>query len=311
MNSLVTVIVPVYNVEIYLKKCIESILYQTYENIEIILVDDGSTDNSGAICDEYLHKDSRIIVIHKDNGGLGSARNAALDVCNGEYISFVDSDDWIEKDFIESLTEYASSDTVTCCGYNEVFPDKVVNNDVDEFYKCTSLEFVELLLDYEIARANGSKNNPIGNYMCNKLWPKQCFANLRFPCCRFEDIYVSMDLILKTKKAVVIPGSKYNYLQRSGSIIYSQKSNIDCLNAFLKQEEILKTYDLLRKKVEILSACVATTCLRFSVGTEEIRLCKNIVKSRLKFDILKYHRIALKIYLFLYVAPALRFLYKR
>ena len=102
-GNLVSVIVPIYNVEKYLEKCIESIVNQTYKNLEIILVDDGSPDNCPAICDEWAQKDSRIKVIHKKNGGLSSARNAGLEVSNGEYISFVDSDDWLDENTFEEV----------------------------------------------------------------------------------------------------------------------------------------------------------------------------------------------------------------
>ena len=98
MLPLISVIVPIYNTELYLDKCMQSILNQTYRNLEIILVDDGSTDNSSQMCDLYAGKDSRIRVIHKENGGQSSARNVGLNVCTGDYISFVDSDDWIELD---------------------------------------------------------------------------------------------------------------------------------------------------------------------------------------------------------------------
>ena len=104
-REFISVIVPVYNVEYYLKQCLDSIVNQTYRNLEIILVDDGSTDSSGDICDEYAQIDARIKVIHKENGGLSSARNAGLDVCTsgGELIAFVDSDDWLELDMFEVL----------------------------------------------------------------------------------------------------------------------------------------------------------------------------------------------------------------
>ena len=104
---LISVIVPVYNVEKYLRQCLDSIINQTYRNLEIILVDDGSTDSSGIICDEYAQIDARIKVIHKENGGLSSARNAGLDVCTsgGDFIAFVDSDDWLEPDMYERLYE--------------------------------------------------------------------------------------------------------------------------------------------------------------------------------------------------------------
>lgn len=310
MNSLVTVIVPVYNVEIYLKKCIESILYQTYENIEIILVDDGSTDNSGAICDEYLHKDSRIIVIHKDNGGLGSARNAALNVCKGEYIAFIDSDDWVEKDFVERLLEYSDENTLVCCGYQEVFENRKVNNNVETLLECTTIEFIDILLSCELARANGSKNNPIGNYMCNKLWPRKCFSELRFSSRNFEDIYLSMDLIMKIEKAVIIPFCLYNYFQRNNSIIYSQRNNNDFLNAILRQEEVLYRYINLRKKVQILVSSVAAMCVKYDLDAKQISTYKNLVKSRLSIDFLKYRRIAFKVFLFLYLPSVLKFLYR-
>ena len=103
MQPLITVIVPIYKVETYLRKCVDSVIAQTYRDLEIILVDDGSPDGCGRICDEYAARDERIRVIHKENGGLSSARNAALDVCRGEYISFIDSDDFVSPYFIEIL----------------------------------------------------------------------------------------------------------------------------------------------------------------------------------------------------------------
>ena len=105
MNSLISVIVPIYKVEKYLRKCVESILSQTHTNLEIILVDDGSPDNCGAICDEYAKQDARIKVIHKPNGGLSDARNAGLDIMTGEYVAFVDSDDWIGPRMYETLLQ--------------------------------------------------------------------------------------------------------------------------------------------------------------------------------------------------------------
>lgn len=309
-EDLISVIVPVYNVERYLKKCVESILQQTYKNLEIILIDDGSTDNSGKICDDYLKIDKRVIVIHKENGGLGSARNAALDICRGEYIAFIDSDDWVEKDFIAKLVKYIDDDTLVCCGYKQVFENRIVNNNVEALCKCSSIEFIDLLLSYEIAHANGSIVNPIGNYMCNKIWPRKCFSELRFSKRNFEDIYLSMDLILKTKQAVLIPSCKYNYLQRNNSIIYTQKSNIDFLNALLRQEKVLCKYVTLRKKVHILVSSVAAMCVKYDIDAKELSFCKQVVKKRLNLELLKYGRIALKVYLFLFATPVLRFLYK-
>ena len=103
MDKLISVIVPVYNVEKYLPRCIESILRQTYPHFELILVDDGSLNKSGAICDRYAKKDARVKVIHKENAGISTARNAGVDMAQGEYISFVDSDDWVREDYLEKL----------------------------------------------------------------------------------------------------------------------------------------------------------------------------------------------------------------
>ena len=111
-NALVSVVVPVYNVEAYIARCIESILSQTHRNLELILVDDGSLDHSGAICDAYAEKDSRILVIHQENAGVSKARNAGIDQAKGEYLSFVDSDDWIEPDHIQSLLPIDGEDMV-------------------------------------------------------------------------------------------------------------------------------------------------------------------------------------------------------
>ena len=105
MQPLISVIVPVYNVEQYLDRCVNSLVGQTYQNLEIILVDDGSPDGCSVICDNWARKDSRVIVIHKNNGGLSSARNSALDVCSGDVIAFVDSDDWVEPDMFEKMLE--------------------------------------------------------------------------------------------------------------------------------------------------------------------------------------------------------------
>ena len=116
LQPLISVIVPCYNVEEYLPKCIESILNQTYRNLEILLVDDGSPDNCGRICDEYAAKDSRIRIIHKKNGGLSDARNAALDVMTGEYVTFIDSDDYVSDDYVEYLYKIIKESGVKIVG---------------------------------------------------------------------------------------------------------------------------------------------------------------------------------------------------
>lgn len=138
MSDLVSVIVPVYNVEKYLARCLDSIINQTYTNLEIILVDDGSKDSSGQICDEYAAKDQRIKVIHKQNGGLSSARNAGLDIASGSYIEFVDSDDWIDKDTVKENLELIINENSNVVFFNhyQVFDDHI--------YECELLKEVAL-----------------------------------------------------------------------------------------------------------------------------------------------------------------------
>lgn len=127
-QPLISVIVPVYNVEQYIHQCVDSILSQTYKNLEIILVDDGSPDNCPAICDGYARNDDRVKIIHQENGGLSAARNSALDLCTGEYIAFVDSDDWIESNaYEEMMSEMQKKDLdVVFCGVNVITADGAI-----------------------------------------------------------------------------------------------------------------------------------------------------------------------------------------
>ena len=149
MNEIVTVIVPVYNAVSYLEKCIESIINQSYIYLEIILVDDGSTDGSGTMCDEYAEKDDRIKVIHQANRGASSARNAALDVSKGEYVSFVDADDYIDSKMIELLLRALVDNTadVSVCSFNYVYNSRN-NNSISSPIKDEVLSGRELLLNH-------------------------------------------------------------------------------------------------------------------------------------------------------------------
>ena len=156
-REFISVIVPVYNVEYYLKQCLDSIVNQTYRNLEIILVDDGSTDSSGDICDEYAHKDARIKVIHKENGGLSSARNAGLDVCTsgGELIAFVDSDDWLELDMFEVLYTNLKEKNVDMvyCNCRQIDEDGVVIQ--DNYFKYKNVPLIKGKSKLAISRCVG------------------------------------------------------------------------------------------------------------------------------------------------------------
>ncbi len=244
MNKLISVIVPVYNVEKYLQKCVDSIINQTYQNLEIILVDDGSTDNSGKICDEYLKKDKRIKVIHKRNGGLSDARNWAIDVAEGEYIEFVDSDDYIEQDMIEFLynnIEQYNAD-ISICSYYMIDEKECINQSTNELYVYSRLEILqEVLLDEKIR-----------SYAWNKLFKKSLFDDIRFPVGKiFEDVITIGKLFEKSEKVVLNDVAKYYYRQREGSILHIQNSKtrlayiygaLEILKYLKEKEEKLELY---------------------------------------------------------------------
>lgn len=215
-NSLVTIIIPIYNVERYLTKCIDSVISQTYTNLEILLVDDGSTDNCPIICDEYEKLDSRIKVFHKKNGGLSDARNYGLDNMSGDFVYFLDSDDYISADAIECLVasqEMNNSDIVIG---NSVIIDE--NNNQTE-WSCTFNDEVFLakeLLERKIIPAK---------YViaCNKLYRITVFNNVRFPKSLIhEDEYILSDVVKNSKNVSTVSKITYFYFQRSNGIMKSK-----------------------------------------------------------------------------------------
>ena len=211
-NPLISIVVPIYNVEKYLTKCLESILNQTYKNIEIILVNDGSTDNSKKICEEYIKKDSRIILINKKNGGLSDARNKGIDKSTGEYITFIDSDDYIELDYIMSLYKGIQNNNIdlVISGHRVLYDTgKIIEKKTCGNIVLSSKETLEKMLYDE------------GVDVCsvNKLYKKNLFDDIRFPKGReFEDSATTYKLIDKSKKIAIIDKITYNYSIRSDSI---------------------------------------------------------------------------------------------
>ena len=211
-KPLISIIVPVYNVEQYLPRCLDSILAQTFTDFEVIAVDDGSPDNCGQILDEYAQKDERIKVIHKENGGVSSARNAALDVAQGEYIGFVDADDYVAPDMYKCLINSAKSgnDDITICGYYEVIDAEIKNVAIceNEHY-ITSREGIIGLI----------KDDAYRGYLCNKLYKKELFDGVRCPeMIVMEDIYVNHILFKKAKNIHLLKQSLYYYVRRKDSV---------------------------------------------------------------------------------------------
>lgn len=215
MNKLISVIVPVYNIETVVERCIKSIVEQSYKNLEIILVDDGSTDNSANICDEWGKKDSRIKVVHKINGGLSDARNSGLDVASGEYISFIDGDDFIDKDMYKNMIYYIIKyDCDICiCGMcktenGQEFVTRPYNYENKEFTILDSESGIKEVLSDKIDVSS-----------CNKLYKRNIFWKVRFPYGRTnEDFAIVYKLFFFSKKIIVINKNYYKYVQRDGSI---------------------------------------------------------------------------------------------
>lgn len=219
MNDLISLIIPIYKVEDYLSRCIDSILRQTYVNLEVILVDDGSPDSCGQICDEYARKDARIRVIHKKNGGLSDARNAALDIAQGEYITFIDSDDWINIEYVKKLYELISNTNsdIAVCNFIRTSEEKLSYSDFkEEIHVFSNLEALEQLTGkfYEqlvIA--------------CGKLYKKGLFKTIRFPVGKLhEDEFITYKLIYKAKKIVLTTAQLLYYWQREDSIMGASSS---------------------------------------------------------------------------------------
>lgn len=214
MEDLVSIVIPVYNVEKYLKKCIDSVINQSYKNIEIILVDDGSKDLSGQLCDEYASRDKRIKVIHKENGGLSDARNAGIDIANGKYITFIDSDDYVSLDYVEYLYRLLIDNNadISVCMYDVVAENKISNHIFKNNANIIILNKIEslkhLLIEdlYTISA-------------CAKLYTKDGIDDIRFPLNRlYEDNGTIYKLFDKTNKVAFGYSSKYVYLKRTGSI---------------------------------------------------------------------------------------------
>ncbi len=211
MENLISVIIPIFNVKPYLVRCLDSILHNTYRNLEIICVDDGSTDGSGAVCDEYARIDSRIKVIHKPNGGLSSARNAGIDIATGEYIGFIDSDDWIHERYFEKLADALKNHDIalSICSYTITQEDNALNN-----VECTSE--TRILSVYQTMAHHITKS-----YAWGKLYRTKTIGSFRFDeSLKIEDAPFNADILCSNLQAKVafIPDALYAYYQRSGSL---------------------------------------------------------------------------------------------
>lgn len=247
-NELISIIVPIYNSEQYLEKCINSIVNQTYKKLEIILVDDGSTDSSGKICDEYAQNDNRIRVIHKKNGGQQDARSAGIALANGTFMGFVDSDDWIDADMYENLYQNIGSSDLVTSGLWRYDKSGARNKVVDALeagvYDAQSEHFCENLIVFK-GNTEGGMFGGILNNVWNKLFKtsmvKECdvFTNVNIKY--GEDLLFTIVYALMCKKVVVTHECYYHYQYNSSSISY--KKNLDFLT------EMNRFYNVLNNAV--------------------------------------------------------------
>lgn len=237
--ALISVIVPIYKVEQYLDKCIQSIVDQTYTDLEIILVDDGSPDNCPQMCDDWAAKDSRIKVVHKENGGLSDARNAGIAIATGEYISFIDSDDWVEPEFLQVLWNAL---TRTGAGITDCSTRLVDENGEELSVRGVSNNEI---LDTVSALVRLVNEDRIYQTVWNKLYRRDVIGDIRFEKGKYnEDDYFTYQVFDRAAKVAVVSRAMYNYLQRSGSIMgvgYNPR-RLEGLQARVLRMEYLQKY---------------------------------------------------------------------
>ena len=274
-RPLISVIMPVYNVELYLPKAIESVLNQTYQRLELLLIDDGSTDKSGLICDEYAAKDKRVKVFHKKNGGLSEARNVGLDNAFGEWISFLDSDDWIDPTMLETLLKIAinnDSNISACktqyfCGDN--YCEKKDTNCVCNY---TISQVLGLLLNDNVIRFE----------VWNKLWSRNAIGNIRFKIGQVsEDVFFDFEVFKRVNQISFIDTSFHHYLtSRDGNT--KSKFRIERMCIFEEFDSYIK---YLNKNNDIddaeIVACIAAMfCISIYLEAkdtnQDMALCKKL-----------------------------------
>lgn len=289
MGSKISIIIPVYKVEEFLDRCIQSVVEQTFKNTEIILVDDGSPDKCPEMCDIWAKKDNRIKVIHKANGGLSDARNAGLDIATGDYIAFVDSDDWILPDMYEKMlhTMQIEKADICACNIRSYYSDYEVVLGCDEYIVGNSEQILDML--YSDAKY------PVVAW--NKLYKREVWEKLRFPVGKIcEDAFTTFKLVHKAKRIVQIPEDFYCYRIRPQSIMTSPFSTkrMDEEEAWRENYQFVKTYypKLYKKafrfyiqKVHILIQTISTE--QRQEFAQQFEYLKNIMKTNMVFVVLR------------------------
>lgn len=283
-NKLISIIIPVYNVESYLERCIKSIIDQSYTNLEIILIDDGSTDSSASICKKYAEIDSRIIFLQQNNAGQAVARNNGLSIASGEYIGFVDSDDFVAHNMYEELMNLIVTYNVkiACCGFEKVFSTE---QRLNTFINDLSVKLVE---GKDIAREI-CKGVTLKTYVWDKLFHRSVFNEKRFPEGRyFEDTTLVCDLLCSVN-AVVITGTKlYGYTIRNNSTmtLRSKKRYEDEITAYRDQLAVISKLDIAESQfveVRLVEAIryYLEICRKNEIDPELIKLMRKLYRKNI------------------------------
>ena len=288
----ISIIIPVYNVERYLRCCLDSVVAQSFSKFEAILIDDGSTDESGIICDEYATNDTRFVVIHQKNGGISSARNAGLDICGGNYICFLDSDDYYESDFLQTMYDSINEsdyDFVSCAAN---FVDE--NNSLisRNHYAVDRAELRGDLFD------SYYHSNLVEDAPWNKIYHRRLFEGVRFKeGIIFEDSEIIVRLLKKARAALFIKEFKYNYRIRKGSILNYQGNEIESKLFSLRKLDSLVMYESVANELKGTKyecngyRSMIRNCARYSV---DILSLEKEERKKAKRMILHYYRLARK-----------------
>ena len=302
---MISVIVPVYNIEKYLKRCIDSIIVQTYKNLEIILVDDGSTDESGVICDKYKDLDNRIKVIHKKNEGAAIARNIGIECAEGEYVAFVDSDDYIHPKMFELLhtTLVRNKADISVCDISDVPFDLESEQGVEEEHIITGKKsyFNEI-----------AHQNLLYIVIWNKLYKKELFKNIKFPEGRkYEDLWFSAIFFSNVKRAVFINNKLYYYYQRENSLSkekISMKLITDQIEAMENTCKVMKENGCYDSQKE-MGRHVSNTIIDYYKNIDHYfpdckskakKILRNLFKREMKLNenVFSYKQLVYKVFLF-------------
>lgn len=287
----ISVIVPVYKVEPYLRRCVDSILAQTFTDFELILVDDGSPDNCGAICDEYAQKDSRVYVIHQENGGLSAARNAGIDWVfansGSEWLSFVDSDDWVHPKYLEILYHSAKENDVQI---SSCMIEKVYEREQLPVFS----EGETINLDVETAYEDHYGMMVLAT---TKIYSKALFARIRFPVGRIcEDSFVTHQLLFACDRVAIVPSVMYYYFQHTDSIMNLpwRPQSIDEIEAREKRLDYLKSGEYpkaLDKEARIYVWQLRRHLEQIQTSHWKASKYERLLRNKLKIALIRYRKI--------------------